>query len=300
MTQIFTTRTLNLGGIPIRRAFPQIGLKQLGPWVFFDHLVPATLDKTEAFNVDPHPHIGLATFTYLFTGQLMHRDSLGTALEIKEEAINLMVSGEGITHSEREPQAVQGQKRDLHGIQLWLALPEANEQQAPEFHHYGASEIPEIQTEAYKARLLMGTGFGQQSPVKTFSPTFCADIYLSRGHFFEPPVQSLQAQAESTELGIYLVSGTLQITETNGATTQVNAHEFYRLQAHVSTKIQATEACHFICLGGEPIGKRYIDWNFVASNKALIEQAKDRWEAQAFPKVPGEEGLFIPLPSRRN
>lgn len=274
----------DLGGFCVRRLLPNALLKSVGPWIFFDHMGPATFASGDEFKVRPHPHIGIATVTYLFEGEIVHRDSLGTHQVIEPGAINLMVTGSGVVHSERQTPELQAQQRNLHGLQLWLALPEQDEDVSPEFHHYAASSIPSITVNGVRVRVLIGEAFNRTSPVKTFSDTLYVEAALGAGQELELPV--------SEELAVYVVSGSLLARH-----TQMKAQSmvvFSSKQGAVTVKAQ--EESQIAVLGGQALGSRYVEWNFVSTDPAKIEKAKKDWEARRFPKVPGDESEFIPLP----
>jgi redox-sensitive bicupin YhaK (pirin superfamily) len=255
----------------------------IGPWLFFDHMGPADFPAGKGIDVRPHPHINLATVTYLFTGEIWHRDSLGSSEPILPGDVNLMVAGKGIVHSERERDEVRNQQHRLHGLQLWLALPEAAEEIDPAFYHYDRTEIPGIEINGVQVRIMMGSAYGQQSPVKTYSETLYIEAILSKG-------QSLQLP-ETEERGLYVIGGQITINHQILDTFHMAVLDTGEIN------ITATQDDTRIALiGGENIGPRFIDWNFVSTRKERIEQAKDDWRNQRFPQVPGDEDEFIPLP----
>lgn len=274
----------DLGGFCVRRLLPNALLKSVGPWIFFDHMGPATFAPGDEFKVRPHPHIGIATVTYLFAGEIVHRDSLGSHQQIQPGAINLMVTGSGVVHSERQTQEMQAQQRDLHGLQLWLALPEEKQQIAPEFHHYPADAIPAADIQGVQVRVLMGEAYGLVSPVKTFSETLYVEASLQQNQTLDLP--------NSAELAVYVVSGRLLARH-----TELKTHHMVTFKPSGETlTVQAQEATQIAILGGAPLGKRHVEWNFVSKQAALIEAAKRDWSAGRFAKVPGDEDEFIPLP----
>jgi redox-sensitive bicupin YhaK (pirin superfamily) len=256
----------------------------VGPWVFFDHLGPAQFAPGVGINVRPHPHINLATVTYLFTGEILHRDSLGNLQAIHPGDLNLMIAGRGIVHSERETEAAKQQTRDLHGLQLWLALPEAAEEIEPEFLHYPSASLPALTLQSVPVRVLIGTAYGVSSPVKTLSPTLYIEADLQAG-------QSLALPEGVSELGIYVASGQLQLGEQN-----LDAYTLTALDSPYQGELVAQSASRIAMIGGAPLGKRYMWWNFVSSRKERIEEAKLEWKNRSFPLVPGDEQEFIPLP----
>lgn len=255
----------------------------VGPFIFFDHMGPAEFAPGEGIQVRPHPHIGLATITYLFEGQIMHRDNLGFVQSIEAGAVNLMTAGRGIVHSERAGDDL-GQHSRLHGIQSWMALPEALAEMDPSFAHYPSAELPEIKIDGSTIRVIMGEAFGRRSPVMTYSPMVYLECQLGEG-------ASLPLPDTFEELGVYVVSGEIVI---DGAKTApgvlVVAEPGERL------RIEAVSAARAMVLGGQGLGKRYIWWNFVSHSQQRMEQAKRDWLEGRFGKVPGDDE-FIPLPT---
>ena len=285
MLKLLTGHIQDLGGFSVRRLLPHQAQRAVGPWVFFDHLGPAQFAPGAGINVRPHPHINLATVTYLFTGEILHRDSLGNLQAIHPGDLNLMIAGRGIVHSERETEAAKQQTRDLHGLQLWLALPEAAEEVEPEFLHYPSASLPALTLQAVPVRVLIGTAYGVSSPVKTLSPTLYIEADLQAG-------QSLALPEGVSELGIYVASGQLQLGEQN-----LDAYTLTALDSPYQGELVAQSASRIAMIGGAPLGKRYMWWNFVSSRKERIEEAKLEWQNQGFPLVPGDEQEFIPLPA---
>ncbi|MFT4076119.1 MAG: pirin family protein [Asticcacaulis sp.] len=284
---IIPAREKDLGGFKVRRVLPFAKHRMVGPWIFFDHMGPADFAPGIGINVRPHPHINLATVTYLFAGNILHRDSLGTRSVIKPGDINLMVAGKGITHSEREEESAQARARHLDGLQLWLALPEADEEIDPAFYHYDADDIPGITEDGLSVRVMMGEAFGLTSPVKTYAQTFYAEFRLAAGKKVDAPLTA-------EERAVYACNGALEIDG-----QRLEAYEMAVLAPGAAVTITALEDAHFVMIGGEPLTERHIYWNFVSSRPERIEQAKADWQAQdgiAFPKVPGDELEFIPLP----
>ena len=284
---IIPAREKDLGGFKVRRVLPFAKHRMVGPWIFFDHMGPADFAPGIGINVRPHPHINLATVTYLFAGNILHRDSLGTRSVIKPGDINLMVAGKGITHSEREEEAAQAKSRHLDGLQLWLALPEADEEIDPAFYHYDADEIPGITEDGLSVRVMMGEAFGLTSPVKTYAKTLYAEFRLKAG-------KSVDAPLTAEERAVYACNGAIEIDG-----QRLEPYEMAVLTPAAAVQITALDDAHFVMIGGEPLTERYIYWNFVSSRPERIEQAKADWQAQdgiAFSKVPGDEVEFIPLP----
>ncbi|RZL95081.1 MAG: pirin family protein [Variovorax sp.] len=272
------------GGFKVRRLLPAAKRRSVGPFVFFDHFGPATETPGGQHDVRPHPHIGLATVTYLFEGAMMHRDSLGSVQEILPGAINWMTAGRGIVHSERKPERLHEATYTNHGLQLWAALPQAFEETDPSFTHTGASAIPEAVVQGAPVRVLIGEAFGLRSPVETFAPTLYLDIALPAGGRFELP-------ALAAELAIYPVDGEVSLDG-----TPVPAHTMAALPDHTGVTLLAQSPVRVMVIGGDALdGPRYITWNFVSSRRERILEAGADWAAQRMGHVPGETE-FIPLP----
>lgn len=283
---IIRPRDKDLGGFTVRRTLPTAQRKMVGPWIFFDNMGPANFPAGEGINVRPHPHVNLATVTYLFEGEILHRDSLGSVQAIRPGDINLMVAGRGIVHSERERPDVTAtahRLHGLHGLQLWLALPDADEETEPAFHHYAAADIPTTEVDGVPVRVMMGTAFGLTSPVRTFARTLYVEAHLQPGQTLALP----EAEARA----VYVAQGSL----TAGGTA-IPEHAMAVFTDAAGVVLEATAESRIAIIGGEQLGPRFIDWNFVSSRKARIEAAKDDWRAGRFPKVPGDEVEFIPLP----
>jgi len=273
----------DLGGFSVRRSLPSRGLKMVGPWIFFDHMGPAVFPPGKGINVRPHPHINLATVTYLFEGEVLHRDSLGNEQLIHPGAINLMVAGSGICHSERERDEVKSVPHKAHGLQLWHVLPEAFEEIDPAFYHYPAGELPHADIDGAAVRVLMGSAWGLSSPVIGFSPIVYAEASLKTGQTLVTP--------QAAQLAVYTASGHLEI-----GGQKIDPHTLAVLQDGTQATVEAFGDAKVAFIGGEYLGERFIEWNFVSSRKQRIEQAKDDWRAGRFPLVPGDEEEFIPLP----
>ncbi|WP_077002846.1 pirin family protein [Variovorax sp. KK3] len=272
------------GGFNVRRLLPAAKRRSVGPFVFFDHFGPATETPGNAHDVRPHPHIGLATVTYLFEGAMMHRDSLGVVQEIRPGAINWMTAGRGIVHSERKPEQLLDATYVNHGLQLWAALPQAHEEVEPSFAHTAAEDIPAVEVQGTAVRVLVGEAFGVRSPVETLAQTLYLDLALPAGARFElPPL--------TAEMAIYLVDGALRLDG-----VPVAQHTMAVLPEGQGGVIETDAAVRAVVIGGEPLdGPRYITWNFVSSRRERILQAGDDWAAQRMGHVPGETE-FIPLP----
>ncbi len=279
---ILKPKSINLGdGLTVRRALPYINHRSVGPWVFFDHFGPVNYKPGQGMDVRPHPHINLATVTYLFEGEIFHRDSLGNALPILPGAVNLMIAGKGIVHSERTRPDLKAKGFDLHGLQLWHALPEEFEEVEPAFHHYQASDIPEFDVSGVKVRLIMGRAYGAQSPVKTFAPTLYLEARIPKQGALELP--------EAEEIAIYPMGDGISV-----GGQDIERHEFAIISA--GSEIKAYEDALVAVIGGKALGHRFMDWNFISSRKERIELAKEDWRDGRFPTVPGDEDDFIPLP----
>ncbi|MFV8817613.1 pirin family protein [Haliea sp. E17] len=273
----------DLGGFSVRRALPVRERRMVGPWVFFDHMGPAVFPAGEGINVRPHPHIGIATVTYLFEGEILHRDSLGSCQPIRPGDINLMVTGRGIVHSERERPEVTAQEHTLHGLQLWLALPEADEETEPAFYHYPAADIPTVDIDGVPVRVMIGNAYGLSSPVKTFAETLYLEADLQQGQSLTLP--------DSAERAVYVADGAV-----SAGGTPVGKYAMAIFAAQPGVVITAQSDSRIAVIGGEAFGKRFMEWNFVSSSKERLEQAKADWKARRFPLVPGDEDEFIPLP----
>ncbi|WP_353185965.1 pirin family protein [Bosea sp. (in: a-proteobacteria)] len=283
--KVIVPRTHDLGGFQVRRALPAIGQRMVGPFIFFDQMGPAEFHLGEGLDVRPHPHIGLSTVTYLFDGEVMHRDSLGTALAIKPGAVNLMTAGRGIVHSERTGMEARATGPRLYGIQAWLALPKTHEEIAPEFTHHGAPELPRIVEGGKRISLIMGQAYGQTSPVRFPWEALYAEAVLSPGAI-------LPLDPDYDERAIYIVSGKVDI-----AGEEFGAGQLLVFKPGDRISILAVDQSRVMVVGGEPMdGPRHIWWNFVSSSKERIEQAKEEWKTGRFDTVPGDDKEFIPLP----
>lgn len=276
-------RDRDLGGFSVRRVLPATQRRMVGPWVFFDHMGPADFAAGEGINVRPHPHINLATVTYLFEGEILHRDSLGSYQPIRPGDVNLMVAGKGITHSERERPEVTETAHHLHGLQLWLALPEADEEMDPAFYHYPDADIPRTEVDGVPIRVIMGSAYGATSPVKVYADTLYVEAHLRAGQRITLP--------DADERAVYVAEG-----ELTADGTLIHEHTMAVFSNAPSIELTATRDSRIAIIGGEHLGKRYMEWNFVSSRRERIEQAKADWKAQTFPKVPGDEKEFTPLP----
>lgn len=273
------------GGLVVRRALPHLLARAVGPFVFFDEFGPLDVPPGSATDVRPHPHIGLATVTYLLAGTMMHRDSLGTVQEIRAGDINLMCAGRGIVHSERGTDAVHANGQYLHGLQMWVALPQALEESEPWFRHYPGTSLPRIERDGATVQLLIGRAYAVESPVRAPSPTLYAVLHLRAG-------TTHRIEADAAERALYVVDGEIVIdAETVGANTlAVLQPGADLLTARVDSRV--------VLIGGDPLdGPRHLWWNFVSSRRERIERAKEDWRAQRFGAVP-DETEFIPLPEQ--
>lgn len=286
IARIIVPRARDLGDFTVRRVLPSGRQQMVGPFIFFDHMGPATFGISEGMDVRPHPHIGLATVTYLFKGSILHRDSLGSEQLIAPGAINWMLAGKGIVHSERTPYAMRGQAEEVEGLQLWVALPADLEETEPAFTHYDTRVIPEKRDAGIYSRVLAGQYAGLTSPVQTQSPLFYVEVRLD-------DAAHTVIEANYTERAIYIVSGKLVIDE-----QEYDAAQMLVLAPGEKIPVTAMSNSHFVVLGGEPLdGPRHVWWNFVSSRLERIEEAKDDWREKRFPCVPGETE-WIPLPEK--
>ena len=275
----------DIGGFQVRRALPTAKRRLVGPFIFFDRMGPAILRAGQALDVRPHPHIGLATVTYLFDGKIRHRDSLGTEMVIAPGDVNLMTAGRGIVHSERTPEELRGAPMSISGLQTWLALPDGKEEVAPVFENTGAMLLPEIDAEGVSGRVVIGDFQGMRSPVRAHSDTLYADLRLAPG-------ASVKIPADAEERAIYTLEGEVAIS---GDVFPPERLLVFRPGDEIVVSSQG--GAHFMLFGGASLGsQRYIWWNFVSSSKERIEQAKQEWKTGRFDIVPGDEEEFIPLP----
>lgn len=273
------------GGFTVRRLLPAAARRAVGPFLFFDHFGPTVAGPDDIHDVRPHPHIGLATVTYLFDGAMMHRDSTGAVQRIEPGAINWMTAGRGIVHSERTPEDLRAATRTSHGLQLWCALPAEDEELEPSFVHTPAAALPELEVGGARVRVLVGGAFGAVSPVAVRSPTLYLDIALAAGDAFPlPPAE---------ERAVYGVAGEFELDG-----ERVEPHRMVVLAPGDEPMLSAAGDARVVLIGGAPLGPRQMWWNFVSSRPERIRQAADDWAAMRFPPVPGETE-FIPLPDKR-
>ena len=282
--QVIVPRTGDLGGFQVRRALPSSRRRMVGPFIFLDEMGPAVFHGRQGLDVRPHPHIGLATVTYLFAGEIIHRDSLGTAAAIRPGEVNWMTAGRGIAHSERTAPDHRQDGEPLHGLQCWVALPAALEETAPAFIHHDAADLPVETGEGKTVRLIAGTMFGRTSPLVTLSPTLFADVALRAG-------ARLPLDTVAEERAIYVVSGDIEI-----AGDRFSSGQLLVFRSGDRLTVSAVNAVRLAILGGAAMdGPRYIWWNFVSSRRGRINAAKADWKAGRFDPVPGDSE-FTPLP----
>jgi redox-sensitive bicupin YhaK (pirin superfamily) len=281
---VIVPRVRDLGGFSVRRALPHGKRQMVGPFIFFDQMGPAQFIAGQGMDVRPHPHIGLATVTYLFEGSIFHRDSQGNALEIAPGAMNLMTAGRGIAHSERTPAAQRASGQGLYGIQSWIALPEELEETAPSFQHFDAAALPTLADHGLEARVVAGRAFGKTAPVAGLSPWFYVEVRLAAG-------RSAPLDNDYEERAVYVVDGEIDVA---GELFEGPRLLIFRPGDRIT--IRAKTDCRLMFLGGAALeGPRYIWWNFVSSRKERIESAKEDWKRGRFAAVPNESD-FIPLP----
>jgi redox-sensitive bicupin YhaK (pirin superfamily) len=282
---IIEPATKDLGEFTVRRSLPDPRRQRVGPFIFFDHMGPAEFPPGAGVNVRAHPHIGLATITYLFEGEILHRDSLGFVQAIRPGAVNWMTAGKGIVHSEKATPELKASGQKLHGLQVWVALPTDKEEIEPRFEHYSNEEIPWVELESARARIVIGTAFGATSPVKTESETLYIEVNLEAGGELDLPVVE--------ELGLYVIDGSIEL---DGKT--ISDGVLAILHSNTRATIGSTSGAQVMLLGGAALeGDRILWWNFVSSSRERMNQAKKDWQEGRFPEVPGEED-FIPLPSK--
>ena len=278
--------TRDLGGFSVRRVLPGMPHRMVGPFIFFDHMGPAAFAPGQGIDVRPHPHIGLATVTYLFEGEILHRDSLGTVQAIAPGDVNWMTAGRGIVHSERTGPEARRRGARVQGIQTWVALPKASEFAEPAFSHHARSALPRIADKGVELRVIAGNAFGTRSPVPVFSETLYVAAEMNAGAAFELP-------AEHEERGVYAVEGEISV-----GGKPVPPQHMAVLGSRGAVEVRAATRARVMLLGGAKTdGERLIWWNFVASSRDILEEAKERWRNQRFGQVPGETE-FIPLPDK--
>jgi redox-sensitive bicupin YhaK (pirin superfamily) len=282
---ILEGRQRDIDGFPLVRVLPSPRRRLVGPFIFFDHIGPADVAPGEGLDVRPHPHINLATVTYLFEGEFTHRDSLGFEQVIRPGAINWMTAGRGIVHSERTPAALRKTGSRLHGLQIWVALPKEHEEAPPDFHHHAAETLPAFERDGIAIRVLAGAAFGRTSPVRTLSPLFYVETTLPAGARLRMPDGYADRAA-------YVVEGAVR-----SADERAHRAQMILFDEGDEAVVEAEEPSRVMLFGGARLdGERHIYWNFVSSSPERIERAKREWQEGRFPPVPGDETEFIPLP----
>jgi len=284
MAILLDSKSKDLGGFSVKRILPHEEKRTVGPFIFLDHMGPAEFPAGSGINVRPHPHIGLATISYLFKGSMLHRDSLGSIQEIFPGDVNWMTAGKGIVHSERETIETRGSHHQLDGLQCWIALPEEKAEIEPSFLHVPKTQLPYIHKEKLLMRLIAGEAYNRTSPVKTYSPMFYLDIIAEAG-------AKLGRPCGKQETAMYIQMGKVKLEG-----VEFHAGDFV-VYDEQDSDLEVTENARFMLLGGEPFERPpHMFWNFVSFDKEKIEAAKRRWEAGAFAKIPGDDEEFIPLP----
>ena len=287
---IISSRERDLGGFTVRRILPYASHRMVGPFIFFDHMGPAKFPPGKGMDVRPHPHINLATVTYLFEGKIQHKDSLGSDQAIEPGAINWMTAGKGIVHSERTPPFERSEGIKMNGIQLWVALPKEHEEIDPTFIHYPKEVLPEFEINGSQVKLLLGKVLGQVSPVKIHSDLFYAEIKMSKGGVVSVPV-------DGRESAVYVVDGQVSMDG-----QKIRSTEMAVMKSGADLEISADENTRLMVLGGSPVGERFIYWNFVSSSKERLEEVKRQWlkgpqqNHPRFRPIPNDNTEFIPLP----
>jgi redox-sensitive bicupin YhaK (pirin superfamily) len=283
--RIVRSRPRDVGGFAVRRALPARERRLVGPFVFWDHMGPTTFGVGQGIDVRPHPHINLATVTYLFEGEIVHKDSLGSDQAIVPGEVNWMTAGRGIVHSERSSAHERRAGPHVHGIQSWIALPLGDEEAEPAFHHHAAGGLPEFGLEGARGRVLVGSAYGVTSPVRVFSPTLYVEVRLDAGAEITLPM-------DYEERAVYVVDGVMACDGAQGL-----AGEMILVRPGAPALVRGIGGAHLMLLGGARLEEpRHIWWNFVSSTQERIERAKREWKEGRFPKVPGDEAEFIPLP----
>ncbi|MHB1946645.1 MAG: pirin family protein [Gammaproteobacteria bacterium] len=287
---VIPSRERDLGGFTVHRVLPYAIHRMVGPFIFFDHMGPAIFAAGQGVDVRPHPHINLATVTYLFEGQIRHRDSLGSDQLIEPGDINWMTAGHGIVHSERTPDNLRKTGSRLSGIQCWVALPESSEEIAPSFKHYAAERMPQFQMDGVQLKLLLGSAFDRESPVEVSSDLFYLHVKMPKGSSFSFPLKAREG-------AVYVAEGKVLVNE-----LEIPKNSMAVGRQCGSLTINALEDSQLMLLGGMALGKRYIYWNFVSSSEEKIAKAKADWAngpgepGSRFPKIPLDDQEFIPLP----
>ena len=278
-------RPRDVGTITVARLLPSPKRRMVGPFIFFDHMGPVVLAPGVGFDIRPHPHIGLSTVTYFFAGENTHRDSLGTVQVNRPGDVNLMTAGRGIVHSERADPAFRATGGIMHGVQIWLALPDAHEDDDPSFEHHPETALPAVAlVPGARGRVLIGSAFGARSPILHPSDPLLVDLALAPG-------TSIELAADVPERALFVVDGELEI-----GNERLSANQLAVLCADRSIRILASAATRALWIGGPPLGPRFIEWNFVSSAREKIDRARDAWKAREFPVIPTDAEEFIPWP----
>lgn len=286
MTLIISPRVHDLGGFQVRRSVPSLQARSVGPFVFVDHMGPAMFEAGSGVDVRPHPHIGLATVTFLWSGRMTHRDTLGSVQDIEPGDVNWMTAGRGIAHSERTPPALREHPHPLHGLQTWVALPRSHEEATPAFFHHPAASLPQLRREGAWLRVVAGRGYGEESPVQVFADTLYVAIDLE-------PDAEIALDDGHVQRALYVLEGEAQLDGVD-----IPAMHLVVLDPATRPRLRAKTPLKAMLLGGEPLdAPRHMWWNFVSSSKDRIEQAKQDWLEGRFGAIPGETE-FIPLPDR--
>ncbi len=283
--RIVVPREISFGDFGVRRSMPARELYSVGPWVFFDHFGPVTFERGKGVDVIPHPHINLSTVTYLFEGEIVHRDTIGSVQTIRPGAVNLMYAGRGIAHSERTTPELRTGRHTVHGLQLWTGLPADHEEMDPGFLHYASSDLPTMNAGAAFVRVMIGDAFGLHSPVTTVSPALYAEALIPAHH-------RLELDGEAGERAVYTVSGIVRAGD-----TEIPEHRLALIRSGRPIMIDADAESRIAIIGGEPLGRRYMWWNFVSSRRERIEEAKGDWKQGRFGSIPGERE-YHKLPER--
>jgi redox-sensitive bicupin YhaK (pirin superfamily) len=285
---VIVARTRSLGTVDVRRVLPDAHRRLVGPFIFLDHFGPIQKNPGQNFDVRPHPHIGIATLSYLFAGDILHRDSLGSVQRIRPGDVNWMIAGRGIVHSERTPPELRNASGLAHGLQSWIALPLEHEERVPSFENHSMAELPTIDRPGASLRVVAGSAFGRTSPVTVLSPTLYVHAELSVG-------ATLDIDDEHEERAVYVVSGTVGADD-----GEFGAGNLVVYKPSEKASVTAVEPSTVMLVGGAKLGgERHIEWNFVSSRKERIERAKDDWQNRRFPPIPGDDEEFIPLPTPR-
>ncbi len=282
---VIEARPRDLGTITVARVLPSPRRRMVGPFVFLDHMGPVTLAPGVGFDVRPHPHIGLSTVTYFLAGENVHRDSLGTVQTNRPGDLNLMTAGRGIVHSERADPAFRAAGGAMHGVQIWLALPDAHEDDPPSFEHHPAQALPAIApADGVRGRVLLGAAFGARAPVRHPSDPLLVDLELAAGAALDLP-------GDAAERAVFVIEGELRIAD-----HALTADQLAVLCGDRPVHAAASAPTRALILGGPPLGHRFIEWNFVSSSQGKIDRARELWKAQQFPKIPTDAVEFIPWP----